>query len=107
MKGEKLPKGVTAEQIEEWRKKYPNSQLFEFKGEVDGKAFSCICRSPDRPVIHEWLKTSNPSKQGQIMIQNCVLTNKEEVLEKDDLYFGVQSKLSEFVPSLELEAVKI
>lgn len=97
---------MSKEQIEQWKKQFPKSKIMEFR--VPSRDFTCIIRTPDRSILVQHAKASlNPEKQYNILINNCVLTNLEQVQEDDNLFFGILNKLATYLPEVEVEAVEL
>lgn len=55
---------------------------------------------PDRRTMGQYLKYQNvnPSKAQEILVKNCLLTSKDEVLADDALFLTCVSALAEIIP---------
>lgn len=55
---------------------------------------------PDRRIMGQYLKYQNvnPSKAQEILVKNCLLTSKDEVLADDALFLTCVSALAEIIP---------
>ncbi|NLN33884.1 MAG: hypothetical protein GX159_09875 [Flavobacteriaceae bacterium] len=55
---------------------------------------------PDRNVMGQYLRfqQTNPKKAFEILVKNCVLTHKDQVLGDDHLFFTAVSQISELIP---------
>ena len=82
---------VTPEMIATWKQKYGenNIKLIElYKADAEDPLI-CYARVPDRLITSQywtWID-KNMKKAGEVIIKNCLLTNKEVVL-ADDEYFN-------------------
>lgn len=55
---------------------------------------------PTRKVVGQVLKflKTDPNKGQEILVKNCLLTSKEEVLKDDALFYAASELLMELVP---------
>lgn len=55
---------------------------------------------PNRSVVGQYLKflQSDPKKGQEILVKNCILTDKETVLADDGLFYAAASLLTELIP---------
>ncbi len=55
---------------------------------------------PPREIVSLYLKflQSDPNKAQEVLVKNCLLTSKEEVLEDDALFYAAADLLMELVP---------
>ena len=55
---------------------------------------------PDRRTMGQYLKYQhqNPAKAQEILVKNCLLTDKEQVLGDDALFLTCVSGLAEIIP---------
>lgn len=55
---------------------------------------------PDRRTMGQYLKYQhqNPSKAQEILVKNCLLTDKDQVLGDDALFLTCVSALAEIIP---------
>ncbi|GAB6121653.1 hypothetical protein [Dysgonomonas termitidis] len=97
-----LPEGVTPEMIKAWKEQYgPDKvKLATLAPEVPEKTKDVVVRVPDRQTYNQydkWVGT-DPGKAKDILINACLLSNKEEVKADDVLYFSCYWALSELLP---------
>ncbi len=101
--GSTLPDGVTSDMIEAWKKRYGNEKvkLAEIPLDEDRSQFmAVICRVPDRKVMGEFEKwmDKDPNKSKEILINTCLLTEKEKVKEVDFLFYGACDAITQLIP---------
>lgn len=55
---------------------------------------------PDRRTMGQYLKYQNvnPAKAQEILVKNCLLTDKEQVMADDALFLTCVSALAEIIP---------
>jgi hypothetical protein len=55
---------------------------------------------PDRRTMGQYLKyqNANPAKAQEILVKNCLLTDKDQVLADDALFLTCVSALAEIIP---------
>lgn len=55
---------------------------------------------PSRSVVGQSMKfmSTDPKKGQEILVKNCILTSKEEVLDDDGLFYAAASLLTELIP---------
>ncbi|MRI64699.1 hypothetical protein EDM00_11985 [Ornithobacterium rhinotracheale] len=64
---------------------------------------------PSRSVVSQYMRFAkdNPLKAQEILVKNCVLTSKEEVMADDGLFYGCVGMLAELIPVREGKFVKL
>lgn len=76
-------------------------QRIELPLDDDGNDFiEVIVCIPSRGIMGEYLKyqNSNPAKAQEILVKNCLLTDKEQVLADDALFLTCVSALADLIP---------
>lgn len=55
---------------------------------------------PDRRTMGQYLKyqNANPAKAQEILVKNCLLTDKDQVLSDDALFLTCVSALADLIP---------
>ncbi|SDE75927.1 hypothetical protein [Riemerella columbipharyngis] len=55
---------------------------------------------PSRSIVSQYLRFAkeNPNKAQEILIKNCLLTSKEEVLADDGMFYAAVGLLAELIP---------
>lgn len=55
---------------------------------------------PSRSVVSQYLRFSkeNPNKAQEILVKNCVLTSKEEIIADDGMFYAAVGLLAELIP---------
>jgi hypothetical protein len=94
---------ASAEQIAEWKNRYPNVFTITVDGHIG------YLKSPDRKILSYvssvWSK--DPIKFNEILLTNCWLGGSEEIKTNDELFLGASSKLSEMIQVKDAELVKL
>lgn len=91
---------LTQEQIE---KAGGKEQLRRVELPLDDDAndsLEVIVCVPDRRTMGQYLKyqNNNPAKAQEILVKNCLLTEKDQVLNDDALFFTCVTALAELIP---------
>lgn len=98
----KLPMGVSPEMVKAWKERFGEDKIkLAILKDADGNdVLECIVRVPDRKALSEFEKwiDKSPDKAKDILINTCLLTNKEEVKADDDLYFSAFDAISKLLP---------
>lgn len=98
-----LPEGITQQMVDAWKDRYGKDKvkIACLPMDDDGDEFKeVIVRVPDRKVMSEvekWLDKA-PDKAKEIMINSCLLSNKEEVKADDGLFFGAVDAITKLMP---------
>ncbi len=98
-----LPQGVTEEQIKAWKERYGEKKVKIATLPLDDdneETMDIIVRVPDRKTMGEfekWIDRS-PNKAKEILINACVLTDKEKIKGNDDAFFAAFDAISELIP---------
>jgi hypothetical protein len=55
---------------------------------------------PTRNVVGQSMKfmQTDPKKGQEILVKNCILTSKEEIMEDDGLFYAAASLLTDLIP---------
>lgn len=71
----------------------PKDDLYETFKEV-------VVKVPSRSVVSQYMRFSkeNPKKAQEILVKNCVLTDKEEIIADDGLFYSAVGMLAELIP---------
>lgn len=101
--GQKLPDGVTEDMINAWKNRYGQDKikLGEIPMDEERTQFlAVIGRVPCRKSMGEFEKwmDKDPNKSKEILINSCLLTEKEKVKAEDFLFFGAFDFLSQLIP---------
>jgi hypothetical protein len=88
---------------EELKKKHGEKNLRRVELPLDDngdEALEVIVAVPDRRTMAQYLKYQNvnPGKAQEILVKNCLLTDKDEVLADDALFLTCVSALAELIP---------
>jgi len=88
-----LPAGVTSEMIAAWKERYGENKvklaLLPLTEDCNDY-LSVVVRAPGRKEASEFEKwiDKNPDKAKEILVNTCLLTNKDEVKANEFLFFG-------------------
>lgn len=68
--------------------------------DMGNKALEVIVCVPDRRTMGQYLKyqNANPAKAQEILVKNCLLTDKDQVMADDALFLTCVSALAELIP---------
>ncbi|MDR0829645.1 MAG: hypothetical protein LBN95_06000 [Prevotellaceae bacterium] len=98
----KLPEGVTPEMVAGYKERHgeKNVKLAILMDEDGNELRQEIVRVPDRKTLGEFEKwlDKQPLKAKEILVQNCVLTNKEAIKAEDILFSAAYNALIELIP---------
>ncbi|TSE05670.1 hypothetical protein [Aquimarina algiphila] len=94
---------LTKEQRENFKKEYGEDKLKWLEIPTDDmntdymEVLACI---PTRAVMSQYMKyiDVNPKKAQEILIKQCVLTDKETIMVDDALFMTAVSMLAELIP---------
>jgi hypothetical protein len=93
---------VTPEMIAAWKEKYgaDKVKLIELYRADGSDPIICYAKVPDRMVTSQYWQWMDKSlkKAGEILIQNCLLTNKELVLADEELFNTAATYLGQLIP---------
>ncbi|GGE89427.1 hypothetical protein SAMN05443634_104108 [Chishuiella changwenlii] len=94
----KNKKTVTAEIVEKAGGE-KNLRRLILKDEQE-QELEVIARVPDRTTIGEYLKYANvnPNKAQEILVNGCLLTDKDLVKANDTLFLSAVSGIAEIIP---------
>lgn len=94
---------ITKELIESKKKENPGCKVVLVKmKDSEGKetVLEVLAKSPNRQTISEaekWENT-NPGKAKEIYVRNCVLTDVEQVMTDDNLFFQAYFAIMDLLP---------
>jgi hypothetical protein len=100
---EQLPEGITRVMIDAAKQKYGNDKvklidiLKENSDEVDKTVLAAV---PSRFVIAQFMQNADKDakKSHEILVKNCLLSHKEEVMADDALFMGAVNGIAELIP---------
>lgn len=76
-------------------------RVIELPLDDDGNEFiDVVVCVPNRTTMGEYLKynNTNPAKAQEILVKNCLITDKDQVMADDALFFTCVSALAELIP---------
>lgn len=94
---------ITKELIESKKKENPGSKIVLVKmkdAAGEETALEVLVKSPNRHIISEsekWENT-NPGKAKEIYVRNCVLTDVEQVMADDNLFYQAYFAIIDLLP---------
>lgn len=98
-----LPEGITPAMVTEVKKKHgdANIRIIELPMDDNNDEFmSVLACVPTRAIVGQYRRymESDPKKADEILVKNCILSRKDEVLADDGLFFGAVTGLAELIP---------
>lgn len=68
--------------------------------DLGNESLEVVVCVPDRRTMGQYLKyqSVNPAKAQEILVKNCLLSHKDEVLADDALFLTCVSALAELIP---------
>lgn len=99
----KLPEGITKEMVSAAKVKYGADKvkyidiLKENSDDVEKTVLACV---PSRNIIGQYRRfcDTDPKKADEILVKNCLLSHKEEIIASDPLFYGAVNGLAEMIP---------
>lgn len=97
----RLP-GITEEMIKKATDKYGDKRVkfaeIPVSDETD-EVMTVLVRKPDRVVLGEFQKwlDKNPNKAEDILVKNCLLSHKDEVIADEGLFAGALDAISQLI----------
>lgn len=70
------------------------------KNDESTEEIEVLALVPSRSVVGQSMKfmSTDPKKGQEILVKNCIITSKEEVLDDDGLFYAAASLLTELIP---------
>lgn len=101
-KTQELPEGITAQMIAEAKAKHgaDKVKLIVIINDETGETKTVLAAVPSRSVIgfYQRFESNDPKKAQELLVKNCLLSHKDEVLADDALFFGTLSGIAELIP---------
>jgi hypothetical protein len=99
----KLPEGITQSMIDEAKAKHgaDKVKLVEILNEhSDEPEKTVLAVVPTRNIVSMFAQyaDSNLKKAQEILVKNCLLSHKDEVLADDALFLGAVNGIAELIP---------
>lgn len=98
----KLPEGVTPDMVKAWKERYGDDKvkLATLRDEDGEDVLDIVVRVPDRKTLGEFEKwiDKNPDKAKEIVVNACVLSNKDQVKTDEDLFLSAFDALAKLLP---------
>jgi hypothetical protein len=97
-----LPAGITAEMIKNAKEKYGEDKIkyAELQTVDDGDEYlTVLVRRPDKSARNEFSKwvDKNPGKADDILVKNCLLSHKEQVLADEGLFSAAVDAIAQLI----------
>ena len=94
---------MTKEQREALIKEHGESNLRRLelpKDDLNTEFVEIVVRVPDRATMGQYMKYMdvNPKKAQEILVKQCVLTEKEMIMNDDALFLTAVSGIAELIP---------
>jgi hypothetical protein len=98
-----LPVGITAAMIAEAKAKHGEDKVKIIALPVDDESsaykevLACV---PSRNIVGQYRRfaDTDPKKADEILVKNCLLSHKDEVLADDGLFYGALSGIADLIP---------
>lgn len=102
-KEKELPEGITQAMIDDAKAKHGADNVkfvAIFKENSDEVERTVLAVVPSRNIIGQYRRyaDTDPKKADEILVKNCLLSHKDEVLADDGLFFGALSGIAELIP---------
>ncbi|MEL3904447.1 MAG: hypothetical protein P1P63_04980 [Treponemataceae bacterium] len=103
MKEKELPAGITAEMIAGAKTKHGenNVKYLDLPLNDEGTEFKTVLACvPSRAVLGQYRRfaDTDPKKADEILVKNCLLSHKDEVLADDGLFYGALTGIADLIP---------
>jgi hypothetical protein len=94
-----LPDGITQEMIDSAKTKGLIVKIAEVPVDDDGTVKSFLVCVPTRPVLGQFRRfmDTDPKKADEILVKNCLLSHKDEVLADDELFASIMATISDLI----------
>lgn len=98
-----LPDGITAAMVAEAKAKHGADKVKIIEIPIDDEATAykgVLAAVPSRTIVGQYRRfaDSDPKKADEILVKNCLLSHKEEVLADDGLFYGALSGIADLIP---------
>lgn len=99
-----LPQGITQAMVDEAKRTYGagNVKLIELPlgDDVDAGYRTVLAMVPTRTIIGQYRRwaDTDPKRADEILVKNCLLSSKDEVLADDGLFYGALSAIADLIP---------
>lgn len=99
MNEKNLAPGITQEMIAGAKAKGLKVKLAEIPTDDDGGVKVILVCVPTRTILSQFRKfmDSDPKKADEILVKNCVLSHKDEILADDELFGSVMATLTDLI----------
>lgn len=99
-----LPEGITSAMVTDAKKKHGEDKVkfiaLPTDDEGSGTYKTVLARVPDRSIVGQYRRfaDSDPKRADEILVKNCLLSHKEEVLADDGLFYAALGGIAELIP---------
>ncbi len=102
-KEEKMPEGITKAMLNDAKAKYGADKVRYvdiLKENSDDVEKTILVVVPSRNIIGQYRRYSDtdPKKADEILVKNCLLSHKDEVLADDGLFYGALMGIADLIP---------
>ena len=99
-----LPVGITEAMLSDAIAKFTKEKVkyAELPLDDDGNSnVTVLITVPSRAVIGQYRRwsDSDPKRADEILVKNCLLTSKEQVLADDGLFYACLGAIAELIPA--------
>lgn len=100
---QELPAGITGAMIADAKTKHGEDKVRILSIPVDDDATAykdVLAIVPTRRIIgmFQRYQDSDPVKAQEILVKNCLLSSKDEIMADDGLFFGALTTLAKLIP---------
>ncbi|MDL2314767.1 hypothetical protein LJC16_00730 [Bacteroidales bacterium OttesenSCG-928-C19] len=98
-----LPEGITQAMIDAAKVKYGNDKVkfIDIPTNDEGTDYKTVLATvPSRNIVGQYRRfaDTDPKRADEILVKNCLLSHKEEVLADDGLFYGAMGGIAELIP---------
>ena len=103
MEKKELPEGITAEMIANAKVKYGEDKVkyLELPLNDESTEFKTVLAAvPSRAIMGQYRRyaDTDPKKADEILVKNCLLSHKDEILADDGLFYGALTGIADLIP---------
>lgn len=98
-----LPEGITEQMVTDAKTKHgeKNVKLIDLPLDEEQSEFKTVLACvPSRVILGQYRRyaDNDPKRADEILVKNCLLSHKSEVLADDGLFYGALNGISDLIP---------
>lgn len=102
-KQNQLPEGITEAMITDAKANHGSDKvkIIDLPVDDEGTSYkSVLACVPSRNILGQYRRfaDNDPKRADEILVKNCLLSHKDEVLSDDGLFYAVLSGIAELIP---------